>query len=228
MTPVTLYEAKHRPSITIKDFLFAAQHFNWATRKQYLVWFHGGEARDNGRVERVLKRLSESKKLRRVWYDGRFVYSCNRLNRKKQDQYARFIFHGLGITEGFIRLWKADSQPKTYLYENDFTFQRPEFGITYSTGKSLLYEFCTFDNMDYLKNKIRRYEQVLLPDQVVLFVCDYDKELLKRRVITYQPKGSFFFVDYDSFKSVPIREQLTAKIYFIPTGEVEALRDVQH
>ena len=225
MPPITLYEAKHRrqhPSI--KRFLSDAQMFNWATAKQFRLWFHNSEARDNGRIERLLKKLSDEKRIRKVFYYGRYVYSVNRL--KKRNRTPEYIFHGLGATEGLIRLWKADPNPKIFLYEHDFTYQKPEFGITYSTGGTLLYEFCTFDNVRTLKSKIIRYEEILKPGQVVLFVCDYDRDLLKRRILKYQPQGSFYFTDYDTFKSVPLGEQLISKIYFSSHGEVEALRDV--
>jgi hypothetical protein len=227
MEPITLYIAKQgRQYPTIKQFLSEMQMFNWATARQIRLWFHNDEKRDNGRIERLLKKLSDQKRIRRMFYFGMYAYSVNRL--KKNKRTPEFIYHGIRVSDCFIRLWKADPNPKVYLYEHDFTQQKPEFGITYSTGKSLLLEFCTFDNVRTIKSKIRKYEEMLKPHQVVLFVCDYDRELLKRRVLAYQPNGSFFFVDFDTFKSVPIREQLISKIYFSGNGEVEALRDVQH
>lgn len=227
MVPVILYKAKQpRQYPSIKRFLADIQMFEWATVRQYRLWFHGKEERDNGRIERLVKALTESGRIQRVWYDGKFVYSCNRINRKRYHHYPHLIFHGLGITEGVIRLWKADPHEKIFLYEHGFSRPRPEFGITYSTGKTILYEFSTADNIREMKKKIKEYELKLNPGQVVLFVADEDREHLRQLILRYQPKGSFYFCDYEKFISVDISDQLTAKIYFNPYGKVEALRDV--
>lgn len=225
MAAITLYEAPQRQHPTIKKFLADAQLFNWTTARQFRLWFWNREERDNGRVERLLKKLSDENRLRKVNFFGRCVYKAKRLREK--DISPDHIWHGLGVTEGLIRLWKADPFPKAYHYEREYAGQKPEFGITYSTGKTLLYEFCTHDNMRTLKAKIRAYEQILDQSRVVLFVCDYDREGLVRWVLNLQPRGSFYFTDYLTFKSVRIGEQLTAKIYLTPSGELGALRNVQ-
>lgn len=225
MAPFILYEAQQPHSLSIKKFLSDAEMFNWTTARQFRLWFTGKEARDNGRIERLLQKLSDERRIREVDFFGRKVYKVRRL--KDADISPDHIWHGLGITEGVIRLWKADTEPKTYIFEHQFTYQKPEFGITYSTVKTLLYEFCTHDNMRKLKTKIRRHEEILKPSQIILFVCDFDREGLKKCVQKFQPQGSFYFTDYETFKSIPLGEQLTAQIYLTPSGETEGLRDVQ-
>lgn len=228
--PITLYEAKShyysRQNPSIKVFLEEIQKFNWFTKKQAWWYFREVEGRDNGRIERLLRRLSKEKRIQMATpFDGfPAFYSANRINRKSYDHTLSRIYHGLGITEGYIRLWKADPKPKVYKKEKEYTGQRPEFTITYSTGSTLYYEFSTGDNIKALKTKIRNYELILPEKSLVLFVLDINRENIPSLIDRYKPQGSFYFTDYESFKRVSIGQQLTEQIYFTPNGEIGGLR----
>ncbi len=94
----------------------------------------------------------------------------------------------------------------------------PEWGIRYGK-KLLLFEFSTADNFrrQYLiLGKIERYRQYY-PEAEILFVFDVEREMVMDFVETVKKMTDtrrFFFVDYATFKSVKIGQQLTAPVYF--------------
>ena len=92
----------------------------------------------------------------------------------------------------------------------------PEWGIKYSESL-LLFEFCTRDNASrsgLVNQKVAMYQKNLPNIEerfggqgTVLFVLDIPREKIK-------PTGEFcFFTDYETFKTVPYSQQLTASIY---------------
>lgn len=225
---VTLYRAKQRRQYpTIRNFLEEIERFDWFTKRQARLYFYGSDERDNGRMERLLQRLADSGRIQKERPFGNLpaYYSCRRINRKEYDHSYGHIYHGVGCTEGFIRLWKTDPHPKIFHPEYKFVHQKPEFAITYSTGKTLYYEFSTADNLRVLKTKIEKYTQILPSKCVALFVLDTDQDHLLSLIDRYQPDGRFYFIDYQTFKSVPLHLQLISKIYYTHRG-LEALRDV--
>jgi hypothetical protein len=92
----------------------------------------------------------------------------------------------------------------------------PEWGIRYPSGKLLLFEYCSQDNFErynLVKGKMIRYRHTY-PDGLVLFVIDALREKVEQYVRKMTPCGdNFFFTDYQTFKNVPIGQQLTAPIY---------------
>ncbi len=199
-------------------YLEIAQLFHWATREHYIMWFTGRLDRHR-RTEVMLPRLVKKGKLVAVRHGNRFVYSAPR--RKNG-----LIDHGLGCTEGLVRIWRS-RMDGTIIPERYFRGfgSVPEWGIWYPNGKLLLYEYSSKNNFEQariVKTKVTKY-QTNLPDltfnfvadeAVVLFVIDISRERVKNFIERIAPDGPFFFTDYESFKKVPIGEQLKAPIYF--------------
>lgn len=194
------------------DYQKASQVFHWAKREHYTAWFWG-ELRRDKRTEVMLPRLVKEGKLIEMAYSKRFVYSCPRRCRGVVPN----IEHGLGCTEGLVRFWRSDMTgeiiPERYFRGFGIV---PEWGIKFSESL-LLFEFCTRDNASrsgLVNRKVRMYQEYLPRIEerfggqgVVLFVLDIPREKIK-------PTGEFcFFVDYETFKSVPLGHQLTNSIY---------------
>jgi len=213
-----------RPYISQKEFLEVAHLFQWATRDHYVLWFYG-KPRRSKRVEVLLPRLVKKGKLVSRWYGKKLIYSVPRKRMKKYgDFYDPNIEHELACTEGLVRL--ALSKPNCEIIKTGFFFGFgvvPEWGIKYSTGKMLLFEFCTADNFyRKLRSKIARYKEVLPAieerfgcSSVVLFVLDVERERV-RAWLDFHKIGNypFLFTDYKTFLEVPFRRQLSTPIYF--------------
>ena len=125
----------------------------------------------------------------------------------------------------------------------------PEWGIRYPNGKMLLYEFSTKSNFQFsglMNGKLNAYrrnlekiEEKFQAKAVVVFVLDIPRTTVERYVGTLRgdvgsaadgdtsapsggdrfPSDPFYFVDYQTFLSVPIGEQLKAPIYFWMDGK---------
>jgi hypothetical protein len=125
----------------------------------------------------------------------------------------------------------------------------PEWGIRYPNGKMLLFEFSTKSNFEFsglMNGKLNAYrrnlekiEQKFLAKAVVVFVLDVSRSTVERFVgsINGRPAPSptasvsafeegdsfpldpFYFVDYETFQTVPIGEQIKAPIYFMSDGK---------
>lgn len=208
--------------ITQRDFLKVAQVFNWATKKHFVVWFTGENRERHFRIETLLKRLSDNGRLRVANYGKKLVYITPR--RKNLDNYQ--ILHGLGVTEGLVRLVVSD-RSATIIPERKFKAKaRPEFGLVYKDSM-LMYEFCTRDNakrLDVLRRKVNAYNSYLKEKQMVLFVMQLTRDEVKSVINRLKPAGPFMFTDLTTFMEVPYGEQLTAKIYLWEDGNEYQLR----
>jgi len=186
-------------------------------------------------------------KLKALRYGKKLVYSAPRRTKGKLkdhfygDEKARRTYendmlldfyhvdHGLACTEGLVRFWLADRKgvivpEKEFKRINRGQLGVPEWGILYSTGTMLLYEYCTQDNFyrpNNVKRKIERYqdtvfqyEEHFISKAIVLFVLDVPMDVVDRFVDEIVPTGEqFWFTDYKSFLKVPMGEQLYAPIY---------------
>ncbi len=146
----------HYSVIRQKDFLEAAQVFHWATRDHFVMWFTGTTERHR-RTEALLPKFVSRGLLKSFSYGNRLVYSVPRRCRGTQ----LYIEHGLGCTEGLVRIWRSDMDctiiPERYLKGNGNV---PEWGIRYPNRKLLLFEYCTLKNFyksGLVKGKINRY-----------------------------------------------------------------------
>lgn len=210
---------KPNSTISKNSYLEAAQLFHWAVKEHYIMWFTGKRDRHK-RTETMLPRLVKNGKLIRDSYQRRFVYT---VPRRKNDNN---IEHGLGCTEGLVRIWRSrmDGTIINERYLRGFHMV-PEWGILYPNNKLLLFEFNTKDNflrLSEMKSKLTRYRKNLHfleakffgSDAVVLFVAAVTRAQVKKFVQYHmQADGPFWFTDYQSFLKVPLGEQLNAPIY---------------
>ena len=233
--------ARH-PTITKDQVLKTVKLLRYVSRRQLAMKFTGKDERIKI-LETALPKLEREGRLVVAWHDGEKVYSPARKNRV----IGMSIDHELGATEGLIRIWRCRMAESEIVPEKAFRGFAivPEWGIRYSDnrGTMLLYEFCTQNNFKHggvMKSKLTRYRKYL-PDIeakakreiTVLFVIDTDRGRVKDFVhwmdtlldepiisgITGEARYPFFFTDYQTFKSVPIGNALTAKINFWHDGK---------
>ena len=232
-----------RHSIVTKDqILKTVKLLRYVSRRQLAVKFTGKDERIKI-LETALPKLEQEGRLVVTWHDGEKVYSLSRKNRV----IGMSIGHELGCTEGLIRIWRCRMAESEIVPEKAFRGFAivPEWGIRYNDdlGTMLLYEFCTQQNFQHggvMKSKLTRYwkylpdiEAKMKREITVLFVIDTDRGKVKDfvhriKAFLYEPIISditgeacypFFFTDYQTFKSVPIGEALTSKIYFWKDGK---------
>jgi hypothetical protein len=202
---ITLYQAKKRRHPTIKEYLVFAQRMGWAFWWHFTLLIYGYIWTDS-RTRRVLKKLVDDGKLHALPYlRNTLIYTVPRIDRRKSHRSVNSIEHGLGVTEGYVRLWLSDKSA-IYIPERDFINPRPEFGLQYPNGNILKYEYCTEDNMRMFKTKVSNHEG---KEGTVLFVCDVDD------ICRYMKKypGEYFITTYQAFKAAPYGHQLSACIY---------------
>ena len=207
-------------TISKDDYLQAAQIFDWATREHYTVWFTGKTERHR-RTEVMLPRLVKKGKLQAVKYGNRLVY-CAQKYKRPDRKLPESIDHGLGVTEGLVRFWRTGVDG-TIIPSRFFRGLGcvPEWGIQYDHS-ILLYEFSTRDNFyQALQEKVRRYTEFMEKIQervgtriLVLFNLAVPRGNVLRWVTRYHPEGPFMFTDDQTFRSIPIGEQMLAPIYF--------------
>jgi hypothetical protein len=219
---------KNQMCIISKDrYLKAAQDFHWATKEHFNLWFTGSRKRHR-RTETMLPRLVDKGKLTTFRYGKRLVYAVPRLNKKRitGPEHYRKVEHGLGCTEGLVRIWRSRMEGEIYPERYFYGLQSiPEWAIHYPTNKLLLFEFCTKDNTlrkHVIKGKLTRYrknlpyieEKFAEASAIVLFVMAVSRNLVERFVSEVMPAGNpFFFTDYQTFLEIQIGEQLSVPIY---------------
>ena len=212
-------------TIPAKKYIQWSQLLDWAGAEHYRVLFTGSAERHR-RTEVMLPRLVQKGRLRRQNYGSKFVYIAPKFKKLPK---VESIEHGLGVTEGLVRLWRSDMTAEII----PSRFFRgmgnvPEWGMRF--GETLiLYEFCTRSNVyARLKKKVATYPESLdkieekFGSTFVLFVCDINREYVKN----FEPKPDWaMFTDYQTFKTVPIGRQPIAPIYFWCDGKEYPLRD---
>lgn len=209
-------------TISKDKYLEAAQLFHWATREHFVLWFTG-EKKRHKRSEVVLPRLVKSGRLISRRYGKRLVYATRRYGKKKLEYPA--IEHGLAATEGLVRFWRSDMSA-TIIPERFFRGGRivPEWGIRRTSGKLLLFEFCTRSNFykgGNVRSKLTRYQksywyflEKFEGKVIILFVMGIHKSELEAWIAKNKPFGqSFYFTDHESFLGVPLGEQFRSNIY---------------
>ncbi|HWQ04619.1 MAG TPA: hypothetical protein VN452_04615 [Longilinea sp.] len=208
--------------LTERSFLKTAQVFNWATKRHFTGWYFGEWLDRQRRIEILLKRLSEKGKLKVTPFGKKLVYIVPRYRKLENHQ----ILHGLGVTEGLVRFVVSDRSAQIIPERWFKTKVRPEWGLVIG-NKTLLYEYCTKDNaqrFNVLKYKIHAYQNFISENQVVLFVMHISREEVKEKIKQLKPEGPFMFTDLTTFMSVPLGDQLTAKIYLWEDGHEYQLR----
>lgn len=209
-----------------KEYLKVAQLFHWATKEHFILWLTGSLDRHR-RTEVILPRLSKktnrSRSLFSTKYGKRLVYSCPR--KVRNQNHILQIEHGLGCTEVLVRLYRSNMG--AIVIEERF-FKKfgcvPENGLWYPSGKTILVEFSTEHDFNYsnrMKKKLLAYKAHLWQinekfktQGIIVFVMDVDRDEVQRFVLSVMPTGlPAFFTDFETFKNVPIGEQLSASIY---------------
>ena len=211
-------------------YLEVSQLFHWATKEHYIIWFTGTPNRHR-RTEVILPRLvknydnpkTRARSLFSTNFGKRLVYACPR--RVRNPDIIYLIAHGLGCTECMVRLWRSNME-SLVIPERKFFGCRsiPDVGIKFPNGKMILVEYSSNDNFhkyNNLKNKLTSYKNNLSiinnrfnTESIIIFVIDVPREKVQKFVWDIMPIGlPVFFTDFETFKSVPIGEQLSAPIY---------------
>jgi hypothetical protein len=232
-----------RHSIITEDNVFqAVRMFRWVTRATLVMFFEGAEKRIKA-LETLLPKLEQEGRLAVDWHKGEKVYSMPRKIKVKPVS----MDHEIACADILCRLWRCRMEEGEIFGERAFRGFRivAESAIRYSEERNamLFFEYCTRSNFTHggvMKSKLTRYKKYL-PDieakvkrsVTVLFVIDIERskvgEFVRRmQRILSEPVFSdlagssrypFFFTDYQTFKSVPVGEALSAKIYFWQDGE---------
>lgn len=202
--------------------------FHWATKRHYQLWFTGQTRTRHRRTESALRRLTQSGRLRAVYYGKKLIYSLPRKSKgSRTDEFSGLskVVHGLACTECLVRFIRS-KMDGTVIAERYFSTLGivPEWGIVYSSGSMLLFEFCTRNNFlfsgkligkvsAYRKN-LERVENRFNAKAIVVFVVDVKREILDRFVKSrITDEGPYFFTDYETFLTVPLGRALYEAIY---------------
>lgn len=213
-------------SIPQEEYLKASQYFHWATKEHFILWLTGSLKRHR-RTEVMLPRLAKRYELNRerslfaTKYGKRLVYSCPR--KIRNSQHILRIEHGLGCTEVLTRFYISYKNVEV-IEEREFRGCGciPESGLIYPNRTMFLFEFSTEHDFMYsnrinskllaYKNNLWKINERFKAQGVVIFVIDVQRERIEK-YLKDAPKVPAYFTDYDSFKKVPIGQQLTAPIY---------------
>ena len=223
--------------ITEDNVLKAVRVFRWVTRLALTLYF-GGMTKRIKSLETLLPILEREGKLSVEWHKGEKVYSMPR--KKKVEPVS--LDHEIACADIFVRLWRCRMEESEIFPERRFRGFGivPEGGIRYSEDRNsmLIFEYCTRSNFNHggvMKSKLTRYK-THLPDIeakvkrniTVLFVIDIDRSKVREFVVKMEqilcepvfsdlagePRYPFFFTDYQTFKTIPVGDVLTANIYF--------------
>src|SRR5512141_2425552 len=105
---IRLEKPMTKPAIPLNAYLDAASVFHWATKRHYQLWFTGQARTRHRRTESVLRRLTQSGKLRAVYYGKKLIYAVPRRSKgTKNDEFAGLskVVHGLACTECLVRFY---------------------------------------------------------------------------------------------------------------------------
>jgi hypothetical protein len=214
-----------------KEYMEVANVFHWATRDDYVLWFTGTTGRDR-RTERILPQLVKKGRLFSARYGSRLIYTTpermqllskvapyNDPQTNKAGVHLLQPYHGLSCTRclvRFVRSYRNCEVIPEKFYRASRMGVVPEWGIRYPTGKTLLFEFSTADQVmrnGVVAGKIVRYQKALLASAFILFVLDVTPAVVSSIVGDLKPGSDFYFTDYQSFLDVPMGRQLSAPIY---------------
>lgn len=217
-------------AIPKEKYLEASQLFHWATKEHFILWLTG-EVKRHRRTEIILPRLASKwankatrgRSLFATKYGKRLIYACPR--KVRHPDHLLKVEHGLGCTEVLVRFWRSNNSA-IVIEERHFTRfgAVPESGLWYPNGKMLLIEFSTKNDFEYsnkMKSKLAAYRNHLWEINAkfktncfLVFVIDVSRERVLKLALEVMPTHlPVYFVDYDTFKSVPIGQQISSPIY---------------
>lgn len=219
-----------RHYISKKEYLQLAQIFHAATKADFQAVFTGKFEGRHSRTEKLLPRLVREGKLIAVDYGRRLVYLAPRRFRSKKINLYK-LEHGLVCTRCLVATWLSNTDGQMLAEK---TFRKysiiPEWGIKYSSGKLLLFEYSTANNFrrkQLMREKMERYTDSLenigkdfqCERAFVVFVIEATREEVLRFVLDNEPDGDLLFSDLKSFRSVKLGQQLNTPIYIWRDGQ---------
>lgn len=204
-----------RHSITQEGILRAAQALDgFFTRQQVTQLLFGKDDRHRG-IERLLPYLVAKGKLVSYPFQKKLAYIVPRLAKKSGIEFR--IEHGVGCSECKVRLWLADRSAELVPERRFKGFSVwPDGGLIYPNGWLLMYEFSTQDNarrLGILRYKAHRYLQLVKEKHQVLFVMDLPANKVEAVVEKMPSHEAFWYVDFATFRSIPLAESLLAPVY---------------
>ena len=208
-----------------EDILRVIKELIFCTRRQILLSLRGSEKRMKA-LEYWLPELEETQEIEVCWFQGVKVYSAARRRRANVS-----VEHEVGVAECRVRL-EVCRHDGIYVPGRRFKGMGiiPDGAIAYPNGNILAWEFTTRRNFSaggVIKSKLTRYSNNLdainnrfSRRTIVLFVIDDERWRVRDFILRNQPVGAdFFWTDYQTFKQVPIGQQLTAEIYLWEDGK---------
>lgn len=215
-------------TIGIDEYKKWGQLISWATQDQYKMLFTA-DLKRHRRTEQIVARLTKRGELVSQRWGKKLAYAVPRMKNAPLE-------HGLGCTDTLVRIWRSDPRG-TIIQERFFRGlgSVPDWGIKYGEGL-LLCEFSTENNFNgarIIKTKItkyyRNYQKILekfnARNLVVLFVLDIPRVRILNFVIRNNVGGLCLLTDYETFKSVPVGQQLNARIYIDFRGETGPIKE---
>jgi hypothetical protein len=219
-------------------FMKIADMDYWFDKRQIELLVFGTEAKRHRRTEILLRRLSTRKRkgLTAVRYGNKLIYTLKRRSNKS-------IYHSLNCMECLVRFYMSDTQgeliPERHFRGCG---SNPDGGMRWN-NVILCFEFSTLDQVvyhDQIPSKLRAYsanieeiEKKFHAEAIVVFILDVPRDRVGRYVglgnglsapsaATIPPPSAgdrfpllpfCYFVDYKTFCSIPLGQQLTAPIY---------------
>lgn len=197
------------PTTAQKGYLSAAEVFHCATRDHFVIWMTGKTGR-HSRTERALPALVKKGYLVSLPYGKKNLYATPDRVRLSSlgNKLAVNPYHGLCVTDIILR-WICRFPISTLLSERVCRAYRwgiyPECAFLFVADRSFLLEFCTRDNVEQGKVKLKanKYREVLDEIQFslnsvieVFFILDIRPNEIEKHV----QDGPFRFMAYDTFK----------------------------
>ena len=205
----------------------------WFDKRQGQLFAFGTEFKRHRPTEIILRRLSTRKKkgLTAVRYYNKFVYTL-----RKKDPDLSTIYHALMNADLLLDFYLADRNcvlvpPKFFrgLGSN------PDGTILYPNNTMLLWEFSTKSNVMYhrlIEGKLSAYNRNLEQIEkrfnaraIVVFVLEISREMVQGYIKKWKPVGHFYFIDLETFKSIPRGFALTTSAYFWTDGKEYPLKN---
>lgn len=200
-----------------EKYLQAAEALHYATREHFLLWFTGKNDR-HGPTEKTLASLVKKGVLKSFRSGRPYIYCTPDRFTPPFDK----LHHGLVCADALIAFLLADPTASV-LSEKWLQGQKwgkyPEWGLVYSQSVLML-EFCTQDNISrgQVQAKANFYAAArpalrasLAREPVILFLLESD---ISKAGGYSQSYPGFYFVDIATFLSIPIKQHLTAPVYF--------------
>lgn len=204
-----------------------ASVLSWFSRGVVVMWLTGSEGR-LGWVEYWLPRLVREGRLQTRIFGKEILYA-----RRRQTNLN--LAHELACSDILTRFYISDRSGEIltlrYFKKQAGLGIVPDGGLVYSPWV-LLWEYSTKNNcerLQVLRWKVGRYIRLAQarPNYQVVLVLDVTAEQVSQIITKLTPHEAIFYVDYQTFRSVPLGQQLIAPIYVNGSnGQTYPLRSI--